>query len=177
VLVRRKAVGTTPLGPTRVNAGRATIEVFADGYHPFKQTVELPAGGELALQVTLHSKSTTGVLEITSPVAGAQVFVNGTRLGAAPAQRVLSAGEHQVLVRREGYEEAQTTAVVSAGRTTRLDVALDEPPALTERWWFWTGVGVVVVGGAVLTYALLTERDPDQGDIPPGQVSGPLLSF
>lgn len=177
VIVRGVSVGATPLPPIRVNAGSATIEVSADGHHPFKQTVTLPGGGRLAVQAMLHSKSTTGVLEITSPVAGAHVFVNGARIGAAPAQTVVRAGEHDVLVRHEGYDETETTAVVSVGRTTRLDVPLDRPPAITERWWFWTGVGIVVVGGAVLTYALLTERDPDRGDIPPGQVSGPLLSF
>jgi hypothetical protein len=177
VLVRRQLVGTTPLSPIRLSSGTATIEVVADGYHPFKQTVTLPGGGQSSVHATLHSKTTTGVLEITSPIVGADVFVNGSRLGTAPAQTVLKAGEHRVLVRREGYEEAETTAVISAGRTTRLDMRLDQPPPITARWWFWTGVGVIVVGGVVLTAALLTEREADRGDIPPGQVSGPLLSF
>jgi hypothetical protein len=177
VLVRGRLVGTTPLAPIRLNSGAAAIEVVGDGYHPFKHSVTLQGGGQAAVHAVLHSKNTTGVLEITSPIAGADVFVNGSRLGSAPAQTVLKAGEHRVLVRRQGYEEAETTAVILAGRTTRLDVPLDQPPPITARWWFWTGVGVVVVGGIVLTAALLTERDADRGDIPPGQVSGPLLSF
>jgi hypothetical protein len=36
---------------------------------------------------------------------------------------------------------------------------------------------VVVVGGVVLTYALLTERSADSGTIKPGQGAAPLLRF
>jgi hypothetical protein len=106
VLVRGRLRGTTPMPPIRLNAGTATIEVSAEGYHPFKQTVKLPGRGQLAVRAILHSKTTTGVLEVTSPVAGANVFVDGTRIGSAPAQTVLRAGEHRVLVRHEGYDES-----------------------------------------------------------------------
>jgi hypothetical protein len=90
---------------------------------------------------------------------------------------VLAAGTHQVQVRREGYEPATSSAVVRVGETTRLDVPLHSPPAITSRWWFWTGVGAVVLGGTALTVALLTEREADSGSIAPGQVSGPLVRF
>ena len=34
-------------------------------------------------------------------------------------------------------------------------------PALWQRWWLWTAVGAVVVGGGVGTYLLVTrERTP-----------------
>lgn len=178
VLVRGRLVGTTPLSqPLRLNAGRASVEVLADGYHPFKKSLLLPSGSTYELDALLFSKNTTGVLEVSSPVAGAIVFMDGKRVGTVPVQTALPAGEHRVLVRHEGYEEAETSAVVRAGKSSRLDVPLDRPPGITSRWWFWTGVGVVVVGGVALTAALLTERSPDEGDIAPGKVSGPLLSF
>lgn len=178
VVVRQRVIGTTPLaGPVRLNAGEATVEVSADGYIPYRKTIELPAGGRTELSVALHSKSTSGVLEVTSPISGAAVWVDGRRIGVVPAQTIVTAGSHQISVRREGYETATTTAVVGVGATRRLDVPLDSPPGITSRWWFWTGVGAVVLGGTALTIALLTERDPDSGNIPPGKVSGPLLSF
>lgn len=178
VVVGQRVVGTTPLsGPVRLNAGTVNVEVSADGYHPFKKRLELPAGGRVELSVDLHSKSTSGVLEVSSPVAGAAVWIDGKRIGTVPAQTVLNAGTHQVLVKREGYEEATTSAVVRVGETSRLDVPLRSPPGITSRWWFWTGIGAVVLGGTALTVALLTERDAESGSIPPGQVSGPLLRF
>ena len=42
---------------------------------------------------------------------------------------------------------------------------------IAGKWWFWTAIGVVVVGGGIATYiALTTEKDPAAGSIPPGTV-------
>jgi hypothetical protein len=35
-----------------------------------------------------------------------------------------------------------------------------DSPALYERWWFWTAVGVVVAGGVAATVALTARPDP-----------------
>jgi len=178
VLVRQRVVATTPLkAPLRVNAGKAVVEVEADGYNNYRKSLNLPGGGALDLDIQLLSKATSGVLVVSSPVPGAVVFVDGSRVGAVPAQAVLPAGKHQVTLRHKDYDEVDTSAVVQAGLKNEISVALEKPPPITAKWWFWTGVGVVVVGGAVVTYALLTEKKADKGDIPPGQVSGPLMRF
>lgn len=178
VLLRAKVLGTTPFAkPLWVNAGKAVIEVNADGYQPFKQTVTLTGGGKVSLVAKLLSKSSSGLLIVNSPIAGATVFVDGKRLGAVPVQMALPAGRHRVVVRHPDYDEADTSVEMAAGARNEISVPLDKPPGLLSRWWFWTGVGVAVVGGAVLTYALLTERDPDTGDMAPGQVAGPLVRF
>ncbi len=177
VLLGRKVIGTTPMKQLRVNAGRAILEVSKEGYRPYRKRVTLRGKTAQSVTVKLLSKSTTGVLEVTSPVAGATVFVNDKKIGTVPAQAQLTAGEHEVVVRREGYDEARTSAVVRVGRVAKLNVALDEPPGITSRWWFWTGIGVAVAGGTALTIALLTERSSDEGDIAPGKVAGPLVRF
>src|SRR5262245_59486023 len=57
VLVRQRVVGTTPLAsPLRVNAGKASVEVDADGYNGYQKSVLLPGGGSLELDVQLLSK-------------------------------------------------------------------------------------------------------------------------
>ena len=178
VVVRSKVVGTTPLpGPLRLNSGEATVEVTADGYHAFKKTVDLPGGSELEIKAELRTKSTTGILRVDSPVAGASVIIDGKRVGKAPAERALPAGKHQVLVQADGYEDSLTSAVVEAGTRKVVKVDLEKIPPVTARWWFWTGAGVIVAGGVALTVALLTEGPADKGDIAPGQVSAPLFSF
>ena len=55
----------------------------------------------------------------------------------------------------------ETAQQASSAEQTRNDVALtqtrDEPQAskpLTRQWWFWTGIGAVVVGGVITTIAL-----------------------
>jgi PEGA domain len=177
VFVRQRVVGTTPLAALRLNSGPAVVEVTADGYHPYKKHVTLPGGSALELSVDLASKNTTGLLEVSSPVAGAAVSIDGRHVGTVPVQTPLPAGKHELTVHHAGYDEADTSVVIRVGGTTRVDVPLDSPPPVTQKWWFWTGVGLVVVGGVALTAALLTERSADQGDIPPGRVSAPLLHF
>ena len=47
---------------------------------------------------------------------------------------------------------------------------------ITSKWWFWTGIGVGVVGGIALTAILLnTEKSAPNGDL--GRAAAPLLRF
>jgi hypothetical protein len=175
ILVRSKVVGTTPLGgPIQLNAGPALVEVEAEGYLPFKKTVDLPGGGDIEIEAKLTLKSKMGLLTVRSPVAGARVFIDGKPVGNVPAERSLPAGPHKILVERDGYETAQTTAVVIAGDKKQISIELKEKTSLVKRWWFWAGIGVVVAGGAAVTSALIIERSPDVGDFEPGQISAPL---
>lgn len=107
---------------------------------------------------------------------GADVQVDGKSLGRAPAEAELAPGNHDIIVSLDGYREKKTSAIVVEGERKRIDVSLEAKPPITKTWWFWTGIGVVVVTATVVTlvYALTTERSAGQGDIPPGQVSGPL---
>ena len=57
---------------------------------------------------------------------------------------------------------AETAATTQGGELTDGDQALtraDEGPALTERWWFWTGIGAVVLGGAAVAVVIATGGD------------------
>lgn len=55
---------------------------------------------------------------------------------------------------------------------------VEKSPGILSRWWFWTGVGVIVTAGVITTVALLTERSPDTGDgFTPDQVRAPLVKW
>lgn len=178
VLVRDKRLGTTPLaGPLKLNAGRALVEVEAEGYFPWKRELDLRGGGSTRLEAKLASRRTTGVLIVTSPTAGARVTVDGRAAGNVPVDVVLGPGMHRIVVRRDGYEVAETSALVGTGEKKTISVPLEKTRPVTAKWWFWTGVGATVVGGTVLTVALLTEKSAPNGSIDPGQVSAPLLRW
>jgi hypothetical protein len=173
--VRSKVVGTTPLGGhIQLNAGPALVEVEAEGYLPFKKTVDLPGGGEIEIEAKLTLKSKMGVLTVRSPVAGARVFIDGKPAGNVPAERSLPAGPHKILVERDGFETAVTTAIVNAGDKKQISIELKEKTSILKRWWFWASIGAVVAGGAVVTSAMIIERSPDVGDFDPGKISAPL---
>ena len=176
VLLRDKVIGTTPLPPTRLEAGSATLEVELDGFFAQKKELIVPAGGSLALDLTLHARSTSALLVVHTNPGGAQISVDGRVQGTASpsVELALSAGPHRVTARREGFDDASVPLVLVAGSTRSLNVGLEKSIPLTSRWWFWTGAVAIVAGGVALSVAELTERSADKGTLTPGQISAPL---
>ncbi len=180
VLLGDRVIGTTPLPANlRLPAGAATLQVELDGFFTRASEVVLPADGKLALEVTLLRKSQSGTLTISTEPLGAAVFVDGRLAGTSSPKLevVLPAGEHRLLAQREGFDDAQVPLVIAPASTRDVSLVLSKSVPLTSRWWFWTGLGAVVVGGTVLTVAALTEKSPKQGTLAPGQVAAPLLRF
>jgi hypothetical protein len=174
ILVRDKIVGTTPTSRLRFNAGTANLEVTAEGFFPFTKTVELPPGGVLDLEVTLSPKAKAAILVLRAPVPGTTAIVDGKMAGNPPVEVMVDPGSHKIVARAEGYDDTETSFVISAGERKQVDLSLGRKPAITSQWWFWTGLGVVVVGGATVAAALLIEKNPSQGDLPPGIVRAPI---
>ena len=176
VLLRDKVIGITPLPPTRLEAGSATLEVELDGFFPQKKDIVVPAGGSLALDLTLHARSSSGLLVVHTNPQGAQISVDGRAQGTTSpsVELALPAGPHRVTAQRDGYDEASVPLVLNAGSTRSLNVELDRSVPLTSHWWFWTGAIAIVAGGVALSVAELTERSADKGTLTPGQISAPL---
>ena len=176
VLVRDRVVGTTPLpGPVRVGAGKARVEVDADGRLPYRKEVDLAGGSVTVIDAKLETPEAHGVLVVHAN-AGASVFVDGVPVGNAPVEVSVGTGTHKVLVKREGFEDNASSAVVRAGERRELDVTLAAKSSIAGKWWFWTAIGVVVVGGAVATALAVTlPRSADAGNgFQPGTLGAPL---
>jgi hypothetical protein len=178
VLLREKALTSCPPpGPMRVNAGPATIEASAEGYFPFKRDVVLPGGGIATIDVTMTSKTTSGILVVQSPVVGTRVTVDDAPAGVVPVEITVGAGSHVIRLSKDGYHGAQTAAVVGAGERKIVNVPLEKETPIYAKWWFWTGIAVVVAGGVVAVVALNTEKDPTPGTIAPGIVPAGAFRF
>lgn len=122
-----------------------------------------------------------GQLRVTCSTPGAEVAVDGRRVGTVPPARTVwtTPGRHQVTVRHSGFLPAIEDAEVTAGGTRSVTIelrALAPPPGdpalssaerresaddtetraapLYRRAWFWVAVGAVVAAGGV-TIALL----------------------
>ena len=78
----------------------------------------------------LAAKRQTGLLEVSSQPLGAEVLVDGRRLGVTPYRRAASVGEHEIVVHKTGYQDYQNTVDVGPGRGSALDAVLkpDNPP-------------------------------------------------
>ncbi len=168
VRLRERTLGRCPFAaPVGVNAGSGRLEVLADGYFPWERDVDLPRGGTASFDVILVSKERSAIVIVKSNVQGASVLIDGERIGDAPSESYALAGSHAIEVTKPGYRPTRTTVVVAAGERRELDLALEAEPGLLSRWWFWTSVGAVVVGGVVLGVALSTESSVQEGSLPP----------
>jgi hypothetical protein len=173
VLLNDRQIAVTPLTqPLRVNAGPAAIEIVADGYEPFRKSLELPGDQGTTLDVDLHPRATRAVLVVHSRMSGVRVSIDGLASGVAPAEAIVTPGEHSVRVEHDGFSAADVKVVLDPG--ARREVSIDplEAPFYT-RWWFFSGIGAVVAGGVVLGYALTHERAGATGDFSPGSVRVP----
>ena len=174
ILLGGQEVGRSPLSaPVRVNAGRTTIDVIAQGYVDYHKDVDLQGGDTTTFGIQMLLRDTSSYLVVTSSVAASRVTIDAATIGLVPAEAKLAPGTHAVRVDHEGYSDAVTQVVLRAGE--RREIALDpiRSKPITTRWWFWTGMGAIVVGGvvAVLVYAFTTERAAPVGDFSPGKVS------
>jgi hypothetical protein len=169
--LRDRTIGTCPVAaPITVNAGKGKLEASAEGYFAWTKDVDLPPGGVASLDIHLVSKTKNGILVVRSSVPATSVAIDGKAAGDAPVESQLLPGEHTVDLTREGYRSTHSKAVVMAGERREIELTMESEGGLLSRWWFWTGVGVVVAGGVVTAIALTTERSPDKGSVPPGTV-------
>ncbi len=159
VLVRGKAVGTTPLaGAVVLNAGEAKLEVLAEGYKPYSTTMVLSGGATVPLRTRLERVDFTGLLSVTSNVAGAQVSVDGAPVGVTPLQVRTKQGSHVVVVKAPAHVEQSRMTTIAPGKRTEVLVSLERAPDYTTAYiGFGLGAAGLAAGTAtgILAYVRL----------------------
>jgi hypothetical protein len=167
------------VAPAGVGAavGKAAFTVLLDpGAHVFRAVREghqdalvsrsYRAGESATLD--LHLDVLPATIAIRSEPASAIVRVDSREVGLAPIEFQRPAGQYKLEVLADHYETYQAALDLSPGQRADMTARLNpytEP--LTKKWWFWTGVAVVVAGGAVVTY-FVTRPAPQ----PPAYDSG-----
>lgn len=148
------APGTAP--PARifevvVDPGTRVLVLSRKGYKDIVRTERLAPGARTSLRLDLEKLEAT--LHITANVDKPIVTVNGVDVGMAPVDVLRAAGKYRVVVSKDGYEPYDNSITVAPGEAPKLDASLvEEKIPFTKRWWFWTGVGVLVTGVATATY-------------------------
>ncbi len=123
VYIGGKKLGSTPLMIDMAEKGLQQIEVKKDGFHSWKEEVEIAAGQ--ASEVTAELTALSGKLYVTSKPGDAAVYVSGKNRGRTPVRiEGIQKGKTLVEVRKECYEPSKKTVMVSPGKEEKSEFVL-----------------------------------------------------
>jgi eukaryotic-like serine/threonine-protein kinase len=134
-----------------------TIRVQKDGFAPQEQTVDLKTGDEAKLTFKLSPAKATLAIHHAPP--GAEVFVDGNRVGAAAADGSftssdLEPGRHTISLRRDNFKPLESVQLLAPGKTLDVEAAMD------------TLLGTLSVEVTPASARLRLHRDGETGDRP-----------
>jgi len=167
VYINGKESGIAPI-TKELKAGKYRLRGELDGHSAFEEDVALRPGEKRELSMML-AKIKPGTLVVKAAPAGAWVEIDGKNSGQVPVAKDLEPGEHEVKVKLSGYVIEKRKISVKADDQATLGVELKMIPSRPEMLWghvtFWTGVGLVALGGVGLGQGLSLQKDYDAGDL------------
>lgn len=116
----------SPCTLTDIAPGQHVVYASKSGYGPESRTVTLKPGASSSVSISLNSLAAT--LSVSSTPAGAVIMIDGQDSGKlTPATFTLSKpGTHNVVLRRNGYLEANQSVNVQTGQTSTVSVTLTQ---------------------------------------------------
>lgn len=144
-----------------LDPGAHVFTVSRKGFSDAVVNKTFTPGAAVKLELALAKLPAT--LHIGSDPGGAAASIEGVDVGATPLELSRPAGTYLVQVKKAGFLSYESRVSAQAGEDVNVFAKLPvDRPAITTRWWFWTGLGVIVVGAALATYfiaaAALAER-------------------
>jgi hypothetical protein len=143
VFMNSNAKGTTPATLTGIVPGTYTVLLKKSGYPDYTTSTAIIAGQVTTINADLTKGPQTaatnapavtattvpvpgeGSLSVSTTPQGAQVFIDGVVRGMTPATIPgLSAGQHTILLKLDGYQEFNTTVSIPDGKTAEFNTAL-----------------------------------------------------
>jgi formylglycine-generating enzyme required for sulfatase activity len=127
VLVDGRYVGQTPV-EVDVGPGKEhQIQLSKSGFEPESQKAVVASGEVKRLELALTAQE--GVVHFKVEPADAELFVNGTGRGTVPIELRLPAVEHDIEIRKEGFNPFRTRVLPRPRFPQELKVALQRREA------------------------------------------------
>jgi hypothetical protein len=131
IFINGRQVGTTPLELRGLPVGSRAVRLVLDGHETWSRAVDIVANRRTivaaALQQTAPSLPYRGSVAITSRPQGADVFINGQRVGTTPLElRNLPVGSRAVRLVLNGHDTWSRAIDVVANQRTTVAAALQE---------------------------------------------------
>ena len=148
-------------------AGDHVVEVKKDGFPPWRQTVNVPAGQQVKVTANFGA-ATAASLRIISNEPDVDVFVDGESKGKAPVTiQAIKPGEHIVGGRKTRFKPVEQSVRVTAGENAivsfRMEAAPPDRPRATLKIQSAVPNAEVFVDGSSLGRAPIDRNDLDPG--------------
>ena len=127
LLINGEYRGKTPLSLGNLPSGRYTVTFSRFGFIGLSTEVPVEEGKTAEVTATLQPE--TGTLAINSTPSGARVLLDGTDAGLSPVMlENISAGNHTVMLEKEGYRTSVREVRVKAGQANPVELPLEPVP-------------------------------------------------
>jgi PEGA domain len=119
-------MGPVPVDIKDVKAGEHIIQVKAPGMQTGEKKVTVAAGSSQITKFDLNPEAAgdSGTLKVVSMVPEALVFIDGAAVGKVPQEKKVTAGEHPVVVKLDGYKQFEQKVRVEAGQSVTVQATL-----------------------------------------------------
>lgn len=157
VSVDGRPAGTAPL-TLRLASGHRALRIEAEGFVTIEDELVVVGRERRRVELRLAAIDTAATLRLDVSPPAARMLVDGLDVGTGATERRLPSGGHVVEARLEGHRPY--LASVELAERQSLDLHLQLEPErgrdVTEEWWFWTTIGVIVAGGVVAGVVIAT---------------------
>jgi Domain of unknown function (DUF4384)/PEGA domain len=123
VLIDGVRVGNTPLS-VNVGAGQRNVRVVAEGYREETRAVNITGGQTTSVTFNLQPIVQNGQLTVIPNPSSADVYVDNVRVGRGTTSVNIPAGQHNVRVSANGFQDFSTNINVTAGGTVTVRATL-----------------------------------------------------
>ncbi len=179
VKIDGKEVGTAPYkGRVLVSAEPHLVEAAATGFVGTSQSIVVREGEPRRVTLLLSREQQMGRLSVVSKTEGATIEIDGKAVGADKWEGPVTAGQHQVLVRKKGFYTWTYDVDVTRGGERAVTAQLNEDRNTSFVPWL-IGTIVVLGGGAVAAAFIFKpkDQDPVTGNLPPGIYDHSFFKF
>ena len=154
--------GTTPY-KTRLEQGKYTVKITKAGYTVYEQAVLVSR--EQVSYVKAALEPLPGTLIIRTVPANAQIRINDRDYGTAPVNAAnLPRGEYRITATAPGYDPAETTVNLPAGKTVERVLSLTSNTGGIDFVTYPPGI-TVYLDGRELGSTLVDKSNPDISEV------------
>ena len=111
--------------------------------------------------LTLNLDKLPATLRVSSNEERSLVRVDLIDVGYAPIEVQRPAGPYLIKVEKPGFSSYETRVKMNPGEDADIKATLTPTP-ITQKWWFWSAVGVVATGAVVGTYFATRSPPPPE---------------